>query len=234
MKKREPFDFWYAVNNTEILVMPAAYLETFDTTVLNYHLVCELMDTVGQTRVREGRIQASRPQIITPEAYSQTILEGFGDEARHYIDWLKEHEKEVRVLQYGYRLRKEVYNEHLISENAKTVAERVEKEIREKDDPLSAVLLGVDEPWDVCLVKLFWEVIRRSAAKNVRDMEKQRLFERVEGLPRGIRESIETLFLQAAKDRSLIESLATRLQEYGVFEEYEDRFFSLVKSSHSP
>ncbi|NQT94570.1 MAG: hypothetical protein HQ559_17575 [Lentisphaerae bacterium] len=96
MKKREPFDFWYAVNNTEILLMPSAYLETFDATVLNYHLVCELMDSVGQTRVREGRIQASRPQIITPEAYSQTILEGFGDEARHYIDWLKEHEKEVR------------------------------------------------------------------------------------------------------------------------------------------
>jgi len=124
-----------------------------------------------------------------------------------------------------------VYNEHVISENAKTVAERVEKEVREKDDPLSAVLIGVDEPWDVCLVKLFWEVIRRSAAKNVRDMEKQRLFDRVEGLPRGIRESIEELFLRAAKDRSLIKGLATRLQEYGVFEEYEDRFFSLVKSS---
>ncbi|NQT94571.1 MAG: hypothetical protein HQ559_17580 [Lentisphaerae bacterium] len=62
-------------------------------------------------------------------------------------------------------------------------------------------------------------------------MEKQRLFERVEGLPRGIRDDIEALFLGAARDRSLIKMLAKRLQEYGVFEEYEDRFFSLVKSS---
>jgi len=231
MKKKDTFDFWYAVNNTEIRLMPTAYLETFGTTVLHYHLVSELMDSVNQTRVREGRMQASRPQIITPEAYTKTILEGFGEEAGHYIDWLKDHESEVRILQYGYTLKKELFSEHLISDNTTTVAERVEEEVKEKNDPLSAVVVGVDEPWDVCLVKLFWEVIRRSAAKNVRDLETKRMFEDAEGVPKGVRDEIERAFLQASRDSSLIKALANKLQGCGLFEEYQDRFFALVKDS---
>ena len=39
MEKRDPFDFWFAVNNTEIRLLPKRHLETFGSTVLNYHLV---------------------------------------------------------------------------------------------------------------------------------------------------------------------------------------------------
>ena len=79
MKPPDSFDFWYAVNNTEILHMPTRHLETFGATVLNYHLVSELMDSTNQIKVREGRMQANRPQIITLDAYSQTVLEGFAN-----------------------------------------------------------------------------------------------------------------------------------------------------------
>jgi len=230
-KQKKAFDFWYAVNNTRIVMLPSRHLETFGTTVLHYHLVCEMMDSVGQTRVREGRMQASRPQIITPSAYSQTILDGFGDEARQYIDWLRDHETEVRILQYGYTLKKELYNEHLVSEGADTVAERVEKEVRERNDPMSAVLVGVDEPWDVCLVKLFWEVIRQSVGPNVRELEGRHLFDDSGGIPQGVREDIERLFELAVHDEALIKVLGKRLHDAGLFEEYEDRFFSLVRQS---
>ena len=154
MKAKSSFDFWYAVNNTEIVMLPSKHLETFGATMLNYHMVSELMDSVNQVRVREGRMHANRPQIITPEAYSQTLLEGFGDEAQRYIDWLKEHEKDLRILQYGYKLRQEAFSEHLVSDNVKNVVDRVQNEVKEKGDPFSAVLVGVDEPWDVCLVKV--------------------------------------------------------------------------------
>ncbi|MBM4144363.1 MAG: hypothetical protein FJ225_12345 [Lentisphaerae bacterium] len=228
-KQKKAFDFWYAVNNTRIALMPSRHLETFGTTVLHYHLVSALMDTVNQTRVREGRIQANRPQIITPEAYSRTILEGFGDEARNYVDWLKEHETEVRILQYGYRLRKELYSEHLISEPAAAVAERVENEVRGRNDPLSAVVVGVDEPWDVCLVKLFWEVIRHSVGPNVRDLERRRMFDDAGGVPRAVRDDIERAFERAARDPSQIKALGGMLHRAGLFEEYQDRFFSLMR-----
>lgn len=231
MKEKNMFDFWYAVNNTEIVLMPSHHLETFGTTVLNYHIVSELMDTVNQTRVREGRIQAHRPQIITPTSYSKTILEGFGDEARNYVDWLKEHEKDVHILQYGYTLKKEVFSENLISENVKTVSERVQREVKEKGDPFSAVLVGVDDPWDVCLVKLFWEVIKFSAGTNIREMQRQRMFDDDGGIPRWVRTEIDAAFFTTSKNPSMISSLGKKLQEYGVFEEYQDRFFALVKAA---
>lgn len=231
MDEKRTFDFWYAVNNTEIILMPSRQLETFGSTVLNYHLVSELMDTVNQTRVREGRMQASRPQVITPESYSKNILEGFGDEAWKYTNWLREHEKEIRILQYGYTLKKEEFSEHVISDNVKTVVERVENEVKEKGDPLGAVVLGVDDPWDVCLIKLFWEVIQNSAPRNIQELERRHLFDDAEGIPRAIRNEIEAAFLAASRNPSLIKNLGKKLQSYGLFEEYQDRFFAVVKAS---
>ncbi len=74
IKKQD--DFWFAVNNTEIVVMPSSPLETFGTTHLRYHLVTELMDATDRIRIREGTIQSQRPQIITPTFLSQRGLGG--------------------------------------------------------------------------------------------------------------------------------------------------------------
>ena len=230
MKDKKSFDFWYAVNNTEVVLMPTRHLETFGTTMLNYHLVTELMDTISQIRVREGRIRASQPMIITPDSYAQTVLEGFGDEARQYVDWLKEHEKDIRVLQYGYMLKQEAFSEHIISDNIKSVVGRVEAQVKESGDPLSAVVVGVDEPWDVCLVKLFWEVIRKSVVPNIRELERRKLFDDAGGVPRAVRNNIEEAFIAASRDPSLTTGLGQQLQKYGLFEEYQDRFFSLVRA----
>lgn len=229
--KKDSFDFWYAVNNTEIRIMPKQHLETFGNTTLRYHLVTELMDSTRQTRIREGRMLANRPQIITPEHYSRTVLDGFGEEAQQYVEWLKSHERDLRILQYGYTLRKELYSENIVSDDAQTVLDRVEKDVRARDDQLTAVVLGVDEPWDVCLVKLFWEVIQSSAHENIRELEQRRMFEKVEGVPRGVRGEIEAGFLAASRDASRVSDLAGLLERHGVFDTYQDRFFSLVRST---
>ena len=227
--EEQVFDFWYAVNNTEILMMPERHLETFGTTTLNYHMVSELMDSVGQIRVREGRLQASRPKIITPEAYSSTVMEGFGDEAEQYVDWLREHEQDVRILQYGYTLKQESFSEHTVTDDVKTVAERVQDQVKDSGDPFSAVMIGVDNPWDVCLVKLFWEVIQSSAGPNIQEMERRQLFGSTAGIPNHVRHEIDQAFLAATRNPALISGLGKLLQHYGVFERYQDRFFSLVK-----
>lgn len=230
-KGKKELDFWYAVNNTEIVHMPSRHLETFGTTILNYHLVSELMDTVNQVRVRKGRMLASKPEIITPEAYAQTLLEGFSEEASKYVDWLRQHEQQIRVLQYGYRLKQESFSEHVITDDVRNVAGRVEAEIKENGDPLSAVVIGVDEPWDVCLIKLFWEVIQSSAGHNIQELNQRHMFDDAGGVPRAVRDEIEKGFLAASKNSALINKLGQTLQTYGLFEEYQDRFFSLVKSS---
>ena len=229
-KKRDSFDFWYAVNNTDVILMPERHLETFGTTVMNYHLITELMDSVDRVRIREGRLEAGQPQIITPDAYLQTAMEGFGDEAQQYVDWLKEHEQDIKVLQYGYKLKQESFSEHIITGDLKSVAKRVESEAKAKNDPLSAVVIGVDEPWDVCLVKLFWEVIRTSAKTNITDMNNRHLFDSSETAKARLLTELEKDFLEASKDSALINALGEKLQKHNVFDHFEDRFFSLVKA----
>ncbi|MEI7899933.1 MAG: hypothetical protein WCK89_06745 [bacterium] len=228
-KKPTQFDFWFAVNNTEIVMPPKRHLETFGNTIINYHMVSELMDSVGKVRVREGRMQALRPQIITPTHYSNMMLEGFGEQAQQYLEWLKEHEDTVRILRYGYTLKQEAFSEQVLTDTAEAVLARVKDEVTTKKDPFAAVIKGVDDPWDVCLVSLFWTVIQNSAQANIRELHERHMFEKQNGLPAGLREEIEKGFQAAARDASLIKPLGKLLQDKGLFEHYQDRFFNLVQ-----
>lgn len=225
-----PFDFWYAVNNTKIVLKPRRHLETFGNTLLHYVLVSETMDTVDQVRIREGRMQAAQPQIIAPQTYSKMILEGFGEEAEQYANWLREHEQQIHILRYGYTLRQEAFHESIVTDSLKAVTDRVTKEVGQRQDPFCAVVQGVDTPWDVCLIKLFWQVIQESVVPNYRELAQRNLLEMQDGIPRGVREAIETEFAAAQQDGSKVRSLGRKLQQQGLFEHYQDRFFALVKS----
>lgn len=233
MKPPSQFDFWYAINNTRMVLLPTRRLETFGATVLNYYLVSELMDAVNKVRVREGRIRAHRPQIITPATMASTLLEGFGDEAERYVEWLRENAKDIRMLQYGFVISKQEISEQILTDNVEAVLKRVEEDVRQKDDPLAAVLMGVDSPWEVSLLKMMVEVSGRSYPGNVREMERHNLFAGAGGMPQTLRDELEADFHAAGKDASLISALGRKLQQKGVFAEYEDRFFALVKSQRS-
>lgn len=228
--KMKPHDFWYAVNNTEVVVMPTNTLETFGATSLHYHIVSELMDTVDQIRVREGKLQSRRPQIITPTYYESENLEGFGEEARQYFEWLRQHAKDVRILQYGFVVQKTELNEHIVTGKIGEILERVKREVQQQKNPLAAVIQGVDQPWDVCLLKLMVDMIRKSAPVNFSDLQRRHLLDDVQGTPRAVREEIEAAFLRASRNPALIKALGVQLRKYGLFEEYEDRFFALLRT----
>ena len=160
MKNDPQFDFWYAVNNTEVISVPERRLETFGATMVNYHLVTELMDSVDKVRVREGKLKAFRPEIITPQSIEQMMLEGFGSEARDYADWLHKHAQEMQILKYGFKVQKQEINDYILTDPLQTVVDRVKDQVAERNDPLGAVLVGVDRPWEVCLLKLMVELVQ--------------------------------------------------------------------------
>ena len=199
MSDNPALDFRYAVANTEIIVPPSGMLETFGNTLVNYIVVSELMDSVGKCHVRSGRMKLLKPQIITPSAYSEMLLEGFGEEARKYVRWLAEHEDDVHILRYGYTLKRESFSEELVTRPIDDLLADVAKDVAERKDPYLALVRGVDEPWDVSLVRLFWEVVNRSAKKNIREMAEKHLFDQgaAAALAPDARQEIEEAFAAA-------------------------------------
>ena len=229
MSADRTLDFHYAVANTEILVPPSGMLETFGNTLLNYVVVSELMDSVGKCHVRTGRMKLLKPQIITPSAYSEMLLDGFGEEARRYYEFLKANEDSIRILQYGYSLRQEAFSEQVVTDSLDAVLSRVVEETKAAEDPFAVVIKGVDDPWDVCLVKFFWMEANASAPFNIRELERAKASAEEDSLPPGVRGEVEEAFKRAQSNPSLVKELGAFLRRKGLFEHYQDRFFKLVR-----
>jgi len=165
------FDRWYAAKSARFLVEPRHRLETFGNTLVNYHLVSELLDHPGKIRVREGRLEAHQPLVIAPQ-FVPIETEGLGDEAQAYLEFLKETEKSLRILQYGYHLKSDNFSEQIVTGRLSVVTERVKEEVLAANDDFAAVVQCVDEPWDVALVELWRREVDRSAKGNIDDLQK--------------------------------------------------------------
>ena len=172
MSSNPDFDRWYAAKSARFLVEPSHRLETFGNTLVNYHLVSELPDNPGKVRVREGRLEAHLPLVITPHV-TDVEMEGFGDEARAYLEFLKENEKHLRILQYGYHLKSDNFSEQIITDRLSVVTERVKDEVVASNDKFAAVVQCVDEPWDVALVELWLREVNRSAGGNIKELQQK-------------------------------------------------------------
>ena len=164
------FDRWYAATHVKIVLSPRHELETFGATLVNYHLISQLDDYPDKVRVREGRLEAHQPQILTPSGFAKVHADGFGPAAREYIEWLKENEENFRILQYGYHLKSDNFSEQVVTDSLAAVTERVKAEVVASNDKFAAVIQGVDDPWDVALVELWRREVDRSARKNIREL----------------------------------------------------------------
>ena len=52
---------------------------------------------------------------------------------------------------------------------------RLEDELAAKKDPASALISGVDDAWEVCLLKFTMDLIQRSAGENVNEWKRRGL-----------------------------------------------------------
>ncbi len=168
-------DFEYAIENTRVILAPDQQIATFGSTSFHFYLISELMDRVDQVRVRNGKIHAERPQILTPEHYSRLLLEGFGDKAQRYVDQLRERLHNIAVLRYGFQFRKTDVSEETLRDSVDAVIHRTKRHVENDSEAMSAIIHGVDEAWEICLLKFTIDLIERSSGGNVRDLRKREL-----------------------------------------------------------
>ena len=222
----------YAVRHTEILRPPKQSLATFGTTNIHYYLVtepvyAEVAENVTETVVREGRVTAQRPRIVTPYYLSQ--LEGFSQDAKRYFDALiKAHGPNAPGLFYIYK--NEPKELTIVSDNLLSVVEKLSSEIDKRGDPLTSIIKGEDEFWDVSLMKFIYEITRSSLRNNLLQMKSRGLLDVDSGgIPVDARVRIDELFKKVLKGDCEPSELKEELDRWGLFEEYQDRFFNIFK-----
>ncbi len=220
----------YVIEHTEILRPPKQSLSTFGTTNIYYYLVTEpvyseLAKNVTDTAVREGRVIAERPRIVTPHYLSR--LEGFSSEARRYFDALtKTHGPNTPGLFYTYRNEPKELN--IVSDNLLTVIDKLNAELDKRGDPLTSIIKGQDELWDVSLMKFIYEITKSSLQNNLRQMGSRGLLNIDSGgIPIDARVRIDELFRRVSRGEIDPSDLKEELDHWGLFEDYEDRFFNI-------
>lgn len=168
-------NFQYAIENTEVILAPEGRIATFGHTSFRFYLVSELMDRANEVRVRDGRIHAERPQILTAEHMSRLLLEGFGEKAERYLEQLRERAQKIAVVRYGFQFRKTDVTERTVQASLASVIEQTKAQVERSEEPLSAVIQGVDDAWEVCLLKFTIDLIEKSSGGNVGDFRRRGL-----------------------------------------------------------
>jgi hypothetical protein len=221
-----------AVKHTEILRPPKQSLATFGTTNIRYYLVTEpayseVVKNIIETVVREGRVIAERPKIVTPYYLSQ--LEGFSPDARRYFDMLiKAHGPSAPGIFYTYKNEPKEFT--IVSDNLLSVVGKLNAEIDKRGDPLTSIIKGEDAFWDVSLMKFIYETTRSSLQDNIMEMGSRGLLEiDSNGVPADARIRIEELFRATSRGEMEPRELKSELDRWNLFKEYEDRFFALFK-----
>jgi hypothetical protein len=167
--------FFYALENTKTHLEPAGLIETFGSTAFDFVLVSELMDEVNRVRLRHGTLQAERPRIVTPEHYAKIMLDGFGEKAREFADWLEQHGEEMKFLRYGFQITKSNLREEIVSGHLDHVVAEAVRHARDEGETRRAVVESIDDAWEVSLLKLAVDTARRSAGGNVEEWKRRGL-----------------------------------------------------------
>ena len=214
----------YALEHTELVRAPQQSLSTFGSSVIDYYVVTELVGNLSV--VRDGKVVAERPKIVTPTYLAN--VEGFSEQAKKYIAMIAQERPHESGIFYRYK--NEPKGMNVVSEPARQVISKLSTQIEEERNPLSTIIKGVEEVWDVSLLMFIYELTTKSVRTDVAEFSRRGFLDMDgSGVPQGARDYIEELFEQAGRSLSRAPELALELNRWGLFQEYQDRFFTLFR-----
>ncbi len=234
----------YAFEHTEILRRPEQLISTFDSSTIHYYVLTEPVyseftkDNL-ETVVREGKVSWYQPKLLTPSYMFR--IEGFSNEAKKAFEALASQYPDLAGILYKFKVNKELDEMNFVSGPLLTVAENINNEIDRKKDSLCTVIKGVAGLWDVSLSKFILDMMVRSVYSAQIPDFKSRGFIGVNQIGQSIitkdrygvavaaREEIEKLFKLTEKGELEPVKLKEELDNWGLFERYQDRFFNLFK-----
>ena len=222
-----------AARDTEVIRPPQQALATFGSTVIRYYLVTEPayseLNAGGakdEAVVREGTVRAERPRVVTP--YYLMRHEGFGDHAKQYLQELvQEQGPHSPGLLYTYR--NEPSETSIVTGAVMEVARNISARLDREKRGLETVIRGLDELWDVSLMKFIYELTNASVHSNTSELQARGLLDMEGGVPQDARQHIEQLLEGASRGHVDPSEVHRELLRWDLFDEYQDRFLALFK-----
>ena len=220
-----------AAAQTEIMKAPKSHLQTFGMTKVNYFIVteplyAELAPGPQETVIREGTITAQRPAVVTPTYMAH--LDGFKSEAREYFDAIaREYGPNTPGLLYNYR--NELGDTNIVEGHVTDVGQRISHRLGQEGKNLSAVIKGIDDLWDLSLLKFIFEYTQASLTENIHELHTHGLLapDPIAGAPTAAVQQINALFREVERGNADPSVLKRELDRWGLFEHYQDRFFAM-------
>jgi len=217
---------------TIVVKAPERQLATFGMTRVEYYVVTNAIyqdddADVREAVIRKGFVSVARPAVVTPSYMSR--LNGFGQDALDYFNSLAQ--------RYGYNSPGLLYkysNEHLntdiVKGNAVDVASQLSDRLK-ANNKNTAVIIGIDKLWDMCLLQFVFQFTISSIENNIRELERGRLIDPEPGLgvPRAAVKDIEFLFAEASQGHIDPSVLKIELDRWQLFQRYQDRFLALFR-----
>ncbi|MFW6238569.1 MAG: hypothetical protein ACOCZM_02305 [Bacillota bacterium] len=235
----------HALEETEILYEPGELISTSDETTLHYYVLSEpvyleVYENEGpETKIREGKITWDKPKLLTPGYMLE--MEGFSEDARRAFKLLIRENPDMAGLMYKMRYKKRTENTMTVSTGMERTRDKILGELEEEDGTLNVIIKGLDELWDVSLMKFVQGLVVKSAYKSQMPHYTERGFltvnedgspvvtRNLEGLPLAAREEIEEMFARVKKGDMEPVKLKKELDRWGVYQAYEDRFLNLFR-----
>lgn len=219
--------------NTVVVKLPKQSLATFGTTVITYNMITrplyQALDMDKRTEesvLRRGTVKAERPQIVTPQFLSRT--RGFGNEAQEFMrELIRRGQADDPGILYTYS--HEPVQMEIISSRPEELAERISRQIDQESRSLEAVIIGVDELWDVSLMKFIFDITNSSAPNNAAEFTQSGRMKVDNGVPMDARLRIGDMLLQVRNGNLDPTVLHQELEAWQLFDEYQDQFFRSLK-----
>jgi hypothetical protein len=114
---------------------------------------------------------------LRPEPYRDIELDGFDPSVRarmeRMIEKFRAEGRDLAFLQYGFQFRRGEVHEEIIHDSVDAVRDRVLQDIRRDGNPALAVIEGVDDAWEISILKFSFDMIMKSHEINAFDFRRK-------------------------------------------------------------
>ena len=204
---------------TKVIKLPVKKIFTFWDTRFPYIIASGIGE--DETVIRSGNLLCEKPAFWVPGSHEEG-LHGFSKEAVEFMH--SQFRTELnKLLVMGYQFKNNFESMHTVSLSLSSAIENI---LLQHSNGDTAIFTTPDDIWSFGLIKTSFEIMENSFAQNLLDL-KERGYLKSEQQKRV--DEIEILFEEAENNTIYIKELGNKLQEYGLYEEYESRFYTLIQ-----